>query len=453
MEIKKNSHYETEIIDMSKNGEGIGKIDGFTVFVDGTVVGDTAEVLMMKVKKTYGYGKLIKIIKPSENRIEPQCKYFSKCGGCSLLHTDYAHQAKIKQNIVKSDLLRIGGINFDVPLPLTMETPFRYRNKAQMPVGTDKEGNPQIGFYSKYSHRIIDIDDCLIQNESVAEIAKKIKSFITKTNITVYNEENHSGVLRHVLIRTGYVTGEIIVMLVINANSLPFADVLVDELKTIKNLVGITININREKTNAVTGTKLKTLWGKGTITDYIDNLKFEISPLSFFQVNPQQTKLLYGTALDFADLENGTQTVFDAYCGTGTISLFLAQKAKKVYGIEIVPQAIENANKNAQLNNITNAEFIVGKSEEEIPRLFSDGIKADVVVVDPPRKGCDEKLLVVLEQMKPNKIVYISCDSATLARDLKHLTSNGYTLKKIQPVDMFCHSLHIETVALLERDI
>lgn len=452
MTILKNEYYTLKITDTGSNGEGIGKLDGFTVFVENAAAGDLIKIKMLKVKKNYGYGKLIEIIEPSPIRQTPVCSAYPRCGGCNLQHIKYENQLEIKTKMVKDNLERIGGFkNIEVPLAKGMQEPYFYRNKAQLPVGKINN-ETAIGFFAKKSHNIINIDKCYIQHPINTKIIKLVREFIEENNIAVYNEENHTGIIRHILTRTGHKTDEIIIMIVINTKKLPLKEKLIEKLIQLDGIKGIVININREKTNVILGDSTEVIWGDGFITDYIGNLKFEISPLSFYQVNPVQTKLLYEEVLNFANLDNKNQIVIDAYCGIGTISLFLAQKAKKVYGVEIIEEAINDANKNAQLNNITNAEFIVGKSEEVIPKLYKENnIKADVIVVDPPRKGCDEELLKVICEMKPEKVVYVSCDSATLARDLKFLCENDFKLEKVQPFDLFCMTTHVETVCLLSK--
>lgn len=450
---QKNKHYELEITSMGSEGEGIGRLNGFPVFVENAVKGDFAEVRIVKVKKTYAYGKLIRLIKASKLRAEPVCEHYPRCGGCNLQHLSYEAQLDFKTEKVKDCLERIGGFKgIEVKRALGAKSLENYRNKAQFPVGSCG-GKVQIGFYAKRSHNIINSDYCCIQNKANKKIAAVIREFIEKYNIKPYNETSHTGVLRHIITRAAEKTGEIIVTLVINSDKLENSDILVEMLtKADKNIVGVALNINKEKTNVIMGGSLKVIWGKGFITDYIGSLKFEISPLSFYQVNPRQTEVLYSKALELAGLDNGRQTVIDAYCGIGTISLFLAQRAKKVYGVEIIKEAIENAKRNAEINGISNAEFFVGRAEEVIPKLYTQrGINADVAVVDPPRKGCDERLLSVIADMKCERVVYISCDPATLARDLKFLCNKGFSIEEVQPVDMFCMSSHVECVVLMSR--
>ena len=355
--------------------------------------------------------------------------------------------------MVKNNINRIGGISdFEIFPIIGMEEPYNFRNKAQYPVGQDNNGNLVMGFYAAHSHAIVENTDCCIGSPINAGILAKIKSFMLTYNIKPYNEFQHTGLVRNILIRIGATTGQVMVCVVINGKFLPNSDELVKSLLEVEGIESIMININKEKTNVILGDKVKLLWGKPYIEDYICSIKYQISPLSFFQVNPKQTEKLYNKALEYADL-SGDETVWDLYCGIGTISLFLAQKAKKVYGVEIVPEAIDDARKNAEINNISNAEFFVGKAEDVLPAYYEEnkGEYADVIVVDPPRKGCEEALLKTIVLMAPAKVVYISCDSATLARDLKYLCENGYKVEKVQPVDQFGHSVHVESIALLTK--
>ncbi|WP_058486449.1 23S rRNA (uracil(1939)-C(5))-methyltransferase RlmD [Defluviitalea phaphyphila] len=449
--IKKNMHFEMTIDDIGVKGEGIGKIDNFTVFVEGALPKDKIEVRIIKVKKNYGFGKLIRIIEASPMRITPKCPYAKRCGGCQIQHLDYKAQLEFKTKKVKDNIERIGKLNDVIVYPtLGMKEPFYYRNKAQFPVGI-KDGKVQIGFYAPRSHDIIDISKCYIQDPINNKIINIIRNYIEKYKIPVYDEKKHKGLIRHILTRVGFTTKEIMVCIVINGENLPHKDKLISKLIKISGMTSIVLNHNTKKTNVILGEKITTLWGKNYITDYIGEIKFEISPLSFFQVNPIQTKVLYEKALEYARLI-GEEIVWDAYCGIGTISLFLAKKAKKVYGVEIVNEAIEDARKNAKINNIDNVEFFVGKSEEIIPEMYEkQGIKADVIVVDPPRKGCDEILLNTMAKMEPRRIVYVSCDPGTLARDLKILNEKGYKVEKVQPVDMFPNTTHVECVTLMSK--
>ncbi|MBU3197990.1 23S rRNA (uracil(1939)-C(5))-methyltransferase RlmD [Clostridium estertheticum] len=449
--VKKNEDYIITIDNMGYEGEGVGKIDGFTVFVAGAIVGEKVLIKIVKISKNFGFGKLLEIIEKSISRIEPVCDIYKSCGGCNLQHIDYAAQLDFKTNRVNQVINRIGKLEGVIVHPtLGMESPYNYRNKVQLPA-SNKNGEVKIGFYAARSHDIINMENCYIQ-DSVADIVVKLtRKWIKEFNIQCYNEENHQGILRHVMIRKGSKTGQVMVVLVTNGKSLPYKEEFIAIIiKKIKGIVSVIQNINSEKTNVILGETCLTLWGKDTITDYIGEFKFEVSPLSFFQVNSVQTEVLYDKVLEYANLSGG-EVVLDAYCGTGTISLFLSQKAKKVYGVEIVPQAIENAKINAKVNNVENTEFLVGEAEVIIPKLINDGVIADVVVVDPPRKGCDKTLLEAISHMGPITIVYVSCDPGTLARDLGILNELGYITKEIQPVDMFPQTAHIECVARIEK--
>ena len=478
MEVKKNQDYIVTIEDLSVEGEGIGKIsegeeNGFPLFIKDTVIGDVAKVRVIKVKKNYGYGRLMEIITPSPNRVQPPCPVARQCGGCTLQCMTYAEQLEFKRRKVENNLRRIGGLkDIEVPMTLGMEEPWRYRNKAQVPFGLDK-GHICAGFYAGRTHTIIDSEDCLIAPEINQTIIREIKSFMEEYHIASYDEEAGIGIVRHALIRVGFHTGQILVCLVINADNLPHADVLCERLQCIPGMTSICLNINKKKTNVILGEKVVNLFGPGYLEDKIGEVTFQISPQSFFQVNPSQTEVLYGKALEFAGL-TGKETVWDLYCGIGTISLFLARSAKKVYGVEIIPAAIDDARGNATRNGLDNTEFFVGKAEEVLPEWYAkrdsdEERHADVIVVDPPRKGCDSTLLDTITAMHPDRIVYVSCDSATLARDLKYLTekvcgednkaegSNDkcgeyrYHVEKVQPVDMFPWSAHVETVVLLSK--
>ncbi len=445
----KNSTYEMMIDALGQEGEGIGRIDGFTIFVEGALPGDTIEVLIMKLKKSYGYGKLVNIIQPSEHRMAPACDAFTKCGGCSLQHLSYQKQLEYKTDKVANCIKRIAGINFDIQPTIGMDNPFRYRNKAQFPVG-NSNNKPAIGFFAKHSHRIVQISDCKLQLAITSQITRIIENFILQFNLKPYDEENHTGLIRHVLIRSGFATNEIMVCIIINGKNLPHAAELIKDLQAVTGLTSIMLNFNRERTNVIMGSSTQCIYGKDVITDYIGDLRFEISALSFFQVNPVQTKILYDLVTEFAEFSK-TDIVIDAYCGIGTISLFIANHVKKVYGIEIINAAIADANRNAALNNITNAEFICGESEKVIPNLLAEHISPDVIIVDPPRKGCDEKVLKSIIDCGVKKLVYVSCDAATLARDIAILKGGGFELGKVQPVDCFPMTWHVETIVLLQR--
>ena len=475
MSYSKNDCVELTIEDIGVSGEGIGKVDGYTLFVKDTVIGDVVRVKIMKAKKNYGYARLMDIIKPSKDRVEPACPIARQCGGCQIQAMNYNAQLKYKQKLVKDNLLRISGltegVDYEMCEILGMDTPFRYRNKAQYPVGEDKDGNIVMGFYAGHTHSIIACpdDDCMLGHRDNAFILNAVKEWMKEYRVRAYNENIHKGTVRHVLVRTGYHTDEVMVCLVTKKMlRKEAADGLVKAIQKLKlNVASLVVNINKEDTNVILGKECITLYGRPYIEDYIGDIKFQISPLSFYQVNPKQTEVLYNKALEFAGLK-GNESVWDMYCGIGTISLFLAKKAGKVYGVEIVPQAIEDAKNNAKINNIDNAEFFVGKAEEVVPAFYKkqtgvqsdndstdskeyDMTRPDVVVVDPPRKGCDKKLLDTIVSMTPDRIVYVSCDSATLARDLKLLVEYGYKVEKVQPVDQFGNTVHVETVVLLSH--
>ena len=461
--MNKNDIVTVEITDIGVSGEGIGHVDGYTLFIKDAVIGDVVEAKVMKAKKNYGYARLMKVITPSEYRVEPKCAFARRCGGCQIQEMSYDRQLVFKDQKIRGNLERIGGFTKDqidtVMHPVVgMEHPFGYRNKAQFPFGTDKEGNPITGFYAGRTHDIIANTDCALGVDQNREILEIILQYMRENKIKSYDEKTGKGLIRHALIRYGFKTKEIMVCLVVNGKKLPKAERLIEKLVQIEGMTSITISPNTRRDNVIMGDSYEILWGQGYITDYIGNVKYQISPLSFYQVNPVQTEKLYGLALEYADLK-GDETVWDLYCGIGTISLFLAQKAKQVYGVEIVPQAIDDAKENAKINAIDNAEFFVGKAEEVLPEYYAEYERehngetahADVIVVDPPRKGCDETLLETIVKMQPEKVVYVSCDSATLARDLKYLCANGYEIKMCRGVDQFPQSVHVETVVLLSH--
>ena len=452
MEYRKNDIVTLEIVDCGTDGEGIGKADGFTVFVKDAVIGDTVTAKIMKAKKNYGYGRLMEILKPSPYRVEPICPSARQCGGCQLQAVSYEEQKAFKEKKLRGHLERIGGFK-ELPMePLIgMDEPYHYRNKAQFPVGRNKEGRIVTGFYAGRTHAIIENRDCALGIPQNKEVLDRVIAHMEKYNIAPYDEMTGKGLVRHIFVRYGFFTGELMVCLIINGQDLPHQKELVEKLGEIPGMTSISLNINKKRNNVILGDKVKTIWGKEYITDKIGDISYEISPLSFFQVNPHQTWKLYSKALEYADL-HGEETVWDLYCGIGTISLFLAQKAKFVRGVEIVPAAIEDARRNAHLNEIDNVEFFVGKAEEVLPREYEkNGVYADVIVVDPPRKGCDEMLLKTILKMQPKRVVYVSCDSATLARDLRFLCDNGYELKKVCGVDQFPQTVHVETVVLLSQ--
>lgn len=492
MDIKKNDEFELVIEDMSDDGEGIGKLDGYIWFVKDAVIGDRIEAKAMKLKKNYGFARMMKLVEPSAARIPERCPVARQCGGCQFQMMNYEEQLKYKERKIYNNLKRIGGLtNLYLPGemeaerragenagtavletgnggtgPVTvapearrivmepiigMEEPWRYRNKAQFPFGVNREGRIVAGFYAGRTHCIIESDDCFLGVSENHEILDMIKSFMDTYGIRPYDEEKHAGLVRHALIRKGFKTGELMVCLVINGDKLPHSEALVELLLKVPGMTSISYNVNKERTNVILGNQVVNLYGSGTITDFIGNVEYRISPLSFYQVNPVQTEQLYGTALEYAGL-TGEETVWDLYCGIGTISLFLAQKAKKVYGVEIVPQAIDDARENAKLNGIDNVEFFVGKAEEVLPRQYEKSqARADVIVVDPPRKGCDKVCLDTIVKMAPKRVVYVSCDSATLARDVKYLGENGFEVERVRGCDMFPWGRHVETVIMMRN--
>lgn len=471
--MKKNDLFSLKITDMGVDGEGIGKYDGMTFFVKDALIGDEIRARATKLKKHYGYARVEEIITPSPYRVEPQCPLHRRCGGCQIQALSYEEQLAFKENKVRSNLQRIGGFSKEeleqVCLPIVgMEHPFRYRNKAQFPVGLDKEGKLVTGFYAARTHAIIPVEDCLLGVEENKDVLMAVKEWMLLKQIPAYDETTGTGLVRHILIRYGFTTEEVMVCLIINGDRLPEKEALIERLSVLPGMTSISYNVNTERTNVILGKHTECIWGMPYITDYIHlrntgdfsvedtAIAYHISPQSFYQVNPVQTEKLYSTALEYAKL-TGKESVWDLYCGIGTISLFLSQKAKQVYGVEIVPQAIEDAKTNAALNGITNAEFFVGKAEEVLPQFYnSDDLDAgmrhpDVIVVDPPRKGCDEQCLSTMLAMRPERIVYVSCDSATLARDLRILVDGGYELQKVRAFDQFAHTGHVEIVCLLSK--
>ena len=450
--LSKNKEYVVDIVDIGQGGVGIGKYEGFTVFVEGGLIQDKVKVRINKSKKNYAVGDIVEIIEKSPFRVDRICSDDLKdCGGCQIQELDYNKQLELKTNEVKQVISRIGKLeNVEIHETIGMQSPCRYRNKAQFPI-QNINGSTAIGFYKKKSHDVIPTDMCVIQHDINDKIIKIIKTYIQAYNVSIYNETTHTGVLRHLVTKVGFTTNEVMVVLVANGTNLPHLNELASVLKeNIPGFKTLVLNVNKAKTNVILGKKNKVIYGNGKINDYIGDLVFEISPLSFFQVNPVQTEVLYNKALEYAELKEN-DTVFDIYCGIGSISLFLAQKATKVYGIEIVEDAIKDAKINAKLNNLNNVEFYVGKAEEVVPKMYSEGKTANVVVVDPPRKGCDEKVLDTIVSMKPDRVVYVSCNPSTLARDLAYLDERGYKCVEIQPVDMFPHTMHVETVAKLRR--
>ena len=494
--LEKNKQYEAVVTDYTAEGQGVAHVEGCVVFLPNAIAGEKYLVRIEKAAKTWAAGKIVEILEKSPHRLQRECPISSSCGGCDFWHMDYAEESRLKAKRVLDALNRIGGENLqDMPI-LSAPTCYGYRNKAQYPIGTDKDGQPIAGFYAGRTHSIIANTDCYLGVEENKEILEIVMDYMKENHVTAYDESTQKGLIRHVLIRKGFTSGEIMVCLVINKKGrngvkegfLPAQDELVKALQAVKGMTSISVSINTENTNVIMGKEVHTIWGKDTISDTIhvrdtendfaltgDGITFAISPLSFYQVNPGQTEKLYSLALDYADL-TGNETVWDLYCGIGTISLFLAGKAKQVYGVEIIPQAIDDARENAKRNHIENATFFVGKAEEVLQEFYekqlqectelsspdedgavsgecagADMLHPDVIVVDPPRKGCDEKCLDTMLKMQPKRIVYVSCDSATLARDLRILCDGGYALKRVRPVDQFAQGVHVETCVLLCR--
>ncbi len=450
--VEKNQVYEMTITGQGSEGQGIGRVDGFAVFVPDALPGEVADVKILKVQKQFAYGKIETLKITSPDRTEPKCPLARRCGGCALQHMTYDAQLRFKTQKVKDAIHRIGGLtHVEVKDCIGMETPWHYRNKAQFPVGKGKNGI-EIGFYAKGSHRIIDTDHCLIQHSINDVVVEVVRQFLEQYGISIYDQEQKKGLVRHILTRVGFQSGEVMVCLVVNGNHLPHGEVLVKALKErVPGLVSVVLNENRAHTNVILGPKIHLLWGKTTITDKIGEVQFEISPLSFYQVNPVQTKRLYELAVEQAGL-SGKERVLDLYCGIGTISLFLAQKAKEVLGVEVIGEAIADAKRNAQLNGITNARFRVGASEDVIGLLEQEGFAPDVVVIDPPRKGCDPFVIETIAKMAPQKVVYVSCEPSTMARDLRLFHQLGFVATEATPVDQFGQSFHVETVALLTKE-
>ena len=469
--MKKNDIVTVSVTDLTTEGEGIGKAGAFPLFIKDTMPGDTVRAVVTKLKKNYGYGKALEILEASGDRVPMRCPLARRCGGCQIEEMDYKAQLRFKTRKVQNNLARIGGFSAVLTDPevqagsgsdtdmvpvfpcIGMETPWHYRNKAQVPFGRNKQGELVCGFYAGRSHDIIESEDCLLTPPEYGRILRVIKQWMRDFGIEPYQEESRKGLVRHVLLRKGFHTGEILVCLIINGRRLNHAGVLETRLKAeIAGFKALSLNINEKPGNTILGPETRQIYGPGYIEDTLSDIRFRISPQSFYQVNPVQTEILYGKALEFAGL-TGEETVWDLYCGIGTISLFLAEKARKVYGVEIVPQAIEDARENARLNGFDNTEFFVGKAEEVLPAWYEEHPeeKINVITVDPPRKGCDEKCLETIGLMQPERVVYVSCDSATLARDLKILTGYGYQVEKVQPVDQFCQTVEVETVALLSK--
>lgn len=452
-DIRKSEYYDVYVEDLTHDGKGVAKIDGYPLFIAGVLPGEKAKIQATKLNKGYGFGRLVELQEKSAFRVAPACPIYEECGGCQLQHMKYQGQLLAKEKQVREAMQRIGKLD-SVPVHpvFGMDDPWRYRNKAQVPIG-EREGGLVGGFYKQRTHEIIDMEACLIQQEEHDVVLQKVKAICSQFGLRAYNEKTHKGTLRHIMVRSGKATGDIMVVLITRTSDIPnrkkLVEAIVDALPEVKSIVQ---NINTKRTNVIFGEQTNVIWGHEFIYDSIGHIKFAVSARSFYQVNPAQTKVLYEKALEYAQL-TGKETVIDAYCGIGTISLFLAQKAKKVYGVEIVPEAIEDAKRNAELNGISNVEFAVGEAERVIPKWYEEGVRADTLVVDPPRKGCDESLLRTIIDMKPEKVVYVSCNPATLARDLRILTDGGYATVQVQPVDMFPHTTHVECVTLLERQL
>ncbi|KAF1677301.1 MULTISPECIES: 23S rRNA (uracil(1939)-C(5))-methyltransferase RlmD [Bacillus] len=450
--VEKNEYYDVIFEDLTHEGAGVAKVQGFPIFVPNALPEEKAQIKVTRVKKGFAFGRLIELKEESPHRTDAPCPIYKQCGGCQLQHMTYEGQLLFKQKQVKDVLERIGKLdlsNVTVHPTLGMEDPWNYRNKAQVPVG-EREGGLVAGFYQQRSHDIIDMSACLIQQSKNDEAVQAVKDICANYDVKAYNEERHKGWLRHIMVRYGVVTGEMMIVFITRTNDFPHkAKIIEDITAQFPHVKSIVQNINPTKTNVIFGNETNVIWGEEYIYDLIGDVKFAISARSFYQVNPEQTKVLYDKALEYAELQ-GEETVIDAYCGIGTISLFLAKQAKKVYGVEIVPEAIEDAKRNAELNGITNAEFAVGEAETVIPKWYEEGITADTLVVDPPRKGCDEALLRTIVEMKPKRVVYVSCNPGTLARDLRVLEDGGYQTREVQPVDMFPHTNHVECVAVLE---
>ncbi|MCR1289431.1 23S rRNA (uracil(1939)-C(5))-methyltransferase RlmD [Shouchella clausii] len=447
--VQKNETLTVTIEDLTHEGAGVAKVNGYALFIPQALPGETVDIKVVKTKAGYGYGRLLQVQTKSEHRVEPPCPIFYKCGGCQIQHMDYSAQLAYKQKQVKDVMDRVAKLpNVPVRPVIGMDDPWRYRNKSQVPVAF-QQGDLVAGFYAKRSHSIVDMDQCIIQHKENDIVVQTVKQLAKELRIPAYQEQSHQGVLRHIVARYGKTTGQVMVVLVTKEKKLPHKEAFISGIrKHVPGVVSIVQNINNKRTNVIFGQQTEVLWGEHYLYDEINGIQFAISARSFYQVNPEQTNRLYSKALEYADL-TGNETVIDAYCGIGTISLFLAKKARHVYGVEIVPEAIKDAKRNAKLNQITNATFAVGEAEEVIPRWHDQGIDADVIVVDPPRKGCDEALLRTMIEMKPKRIVYVSCNPGTLARDLRILEDGGFKTEEVTPVDMFPQTTHVEAVASL----
>ena len=441
----KNDEFIMEIVDVTNEGSGVGKVDGMAVFVPLTAVGDIVKVKALKVKKTYAYGKLMEIITPSNKRIENDCPYFNRCGGCVFRHIGYEAELELKQNKVYEVIKRIGGVDL-APQPILYDECDRYRNKAQYPLSE----NGGVGFYAFHSHRIIECEDCLLQPTIFSKICDAVSDFVRQYSISIYNEEKHKGLLRHLYIRRGQISGEIMVCFVINGENLPKSEIIIEKLREICGdaLKSVALNINKNDTNVILGDTCKTLYGSDYITDILAGVKVRLSPLSFYQVNTVMANKLYAKAKDYAKPEG--KNIIDLYCGAGTIGLSMAKEAKSVIGVEIIEAAVKDAEFNAKENGINNARFICGDAKTAAEALRKEKIKPDTVIVDPPRKGCDSELIkIIANDFCPESVVYISCDPATLARDIKIFGEEGYSLVEYTPADLFPRTSHCECVAFL----
>lgn len=455
MELKKNMEFELEITGTTHDGNGVGRYNDFVIFVPACAEGERVKVHIVSVKKNLAYGKLLEILRPSPARVDPDCEVFLKCGGCVFRHISYEEELRIKYNRVHDAIRKIGGLSIVPEEILGSPHVNGYRNKAQYPVGYDANNNVTVGFFAPRSHRIIPCPSCRLQPEIYGKILNAVIEWMNKYHVPPYDEQTGKGLVRHIFIRRAHATGQTVVCLVINgsAKSFPHKDELVEALTAVSpEIVGVVLNINKERTNVILGDKCVTIYGTDRVTDILDGVKYEISPLSFYQVNSEQASRLYSIAAEFAGL-SGNETLLDMYCGAGTIGLFMARSAKKVIGVEIVPQAIDDAKRNAEINGIENARFICADAGKAAEKLLSENCRPDVVVLDPPRKGCDALTIDSVVAMAPKRIVYVSCDPATLARDLKIFSQKGYRCERVKPVDMFPRTAHVETVVLMSRDM
>ena len=449
--LKKNDVLTGQVVDLTHEGHGVVKIDRYPIFIPNTLIDEKIEYKVIKVKKNFAIGKLIKVITESDARVEPPCIYYYKCGGCQLQHMSYQAQLNMKKEQVVNLFHRKAKFtNTVIKDTVGMEDPWRYRNKSQIPVGLSKDQQPIMGFYRQRSHDIIDMESCLIQDQQHQQVMNDLKQLISELNISVYNEKTKKGLLRHLVVRTGHYTNQLMIILVTNGKAFKQAESLVDALvRKYPNVTSIKQNINDAHSNVIMGPQSITLYGEEEIEDQLSEVTFNISDQSFYQINSHQTEKLYQQALDYAQL-TGDEIVLDTYCGIGTIAIYMAENARHVYGVEVVPSAINDANQNATKNQLENTTFVCGKAEEVILKWKAEGIRPDVVMVDPPRKGCDETFLETILELNPKRIVYISCNPSTQQRDA-HILSRQYELKEITPVDMFPQTTHIETVALFER--